>query len=441
MAVKYYIYISSDFFDAYKLVGNKIEKKHYQFANFDAPLISEILTADFQKNAKYYIILSGKLYYNLKIKSPFASADSLSRILNNLISDYHITEITKPADENVGAPAKTDAGFNSIIYSILQPDNNALISYIPKPITTIIFNSFRNRKISALTAFHRFLAAYLKLTDSEPPISRLITIDSETENIRYSITIDKLKNIIDVGTTHKSNNPDKFSQLPAGGSTNTNIIEQVQTLEFDNIFNTASIPVLNKISDELDVQPEYSFARQANIFDTIDFKQIFGSFNKTTIAFILLLFAAYGAYLFAVLKNKQSAIDLIKREETKLFKQSFPEITTIVNPKAQASNQVFVNEQKLKLFRENSQLSFDYVNILNIAFDIFKTGNVLVKQINVKNNTILISGEIESLGDLDKIRLSLLGKLPDIKEIKILNSRYKNIITNTGAEFDISLAF
>ncbi|HON57044.1 MAG TPA: hypothetical protein PLJ38_08490, partial [bacterium] len=88
---------------------------------------------------------------------------------------------------------------------------------------------------------------------------------------------------------------------------------------------------------------------------------------------------------------------------------------------------------------QHTSLYIDYKNILNNIFLVFERYEIIVNKIVINSNIMTISGEGKTLGDMDKIRIELLNVVPEIFEARILKSNYKNIITNTGAEFEIQL--
>jgi len=161
--------------------------------------------------------------------------------------------------------------------------------------------------------------------------------------------------------------------------------------------------------------------------------------NKNTAILLILLFAAMTMYIFAARYKIKKDYFALSQYYNDLIKNNFPELKIIVKPEKQINDVLEKIYNNHNIIIQHTPLYIDYKNILNNVFLVFERYEIIVNKIVINSNIMTISGEGKTLGDMDKIRIELLNVVPEIFEARILKSNYKNIITNTGAEFEIQL--
>ncbi|MBW2147378.1 MAG: type IV pilus assembly protein PilM [Deltaproteobacteria bacterium] len=142
-------------------------------------------------------------------------------------------------------------------------------------------------------------------------------------------------------------------------------------------------------------------------------------FLGIALAFILALGAAD---ILVSLHIKESRYQALKKEVRHTFKQTFPDITTIVAELPQSRTRIKEEKNRVSLLGGSRQEG-SMLDILEaIHFAIPKQLQVRITDLNVDEKLVFIAGETESFDVVDKIKTSLLAS-PLIREVKIESAK------------------
>jgi hypothetical protein len=128
-------------------------------------------------------------------------------------------------------------------------------------------------------------------------------------------------------------------------------------------------------------------------------------------------------------------------KELKADFKSYYQIPAIL-PISQAKNKLTESQKKFDFYYSNTVNFPNPIDLSNNIFYIIANHEAsFVREIIVAENSVSFSGETISYGELDKIKNEIKNSLKQIKNIRILNSKYKNIIQNSGVEFELEILF
>jgi len=403
--MKYVIYCSKNYLAVYS--SENKECRYIYFDELDVDKISDaVKTACFNASDEIYIFLSGALFYNLLIEVPFVAFDPLSKILPNLVGNYHFEK-------------NHQSSFKCIIHSINEADKKALVSYIPEKQINIFIECFRQYKLKTVSTIHSAAAEYCRINKINK-----IDIFSKDENLVFTIENND-RGIFNIRTL-----------LYSGAAENTGTAdEDTKTIAINQIFEGGNSALLIQALKNKRI---YSFVSKTG-FNEFSIKLLKDNINKHTLILVILLLIFYAGYRYAIMKSLENRYLELKKISNSEFKKQFPHTSVIIDPLQQAKNEVQKSNELLNFYVSSSNLSLNSNKIINEIFVILNKHNVTLNQISLKKNIIAMSGEADSIGELDKIKIEVANQIQKIEEIKILNSKYKNIITNTGAEFDIEV--
>ncbi len=402
--MKIIIYISNDFFCIWSID----KRSKYSFNKINGKideLRKYVKTADFFKKQEVLIIISAKLYYNNIVNLPFSERETILKVLPNIILDEHFQK-------------SEDQKFLAAIHSIDKKSNNinaVLINYIDEKYIKELLSIFQNAKIKGIMPAHLFILNLAKLKNKN--IEEYKYWRCCDENIVYSYEFDENRKL-------------KFFR-----SILTEIGEEAIDI-------SESIGALKKLEYDILIKQNESNFIKPNFYDKkkLAVGEFFNSqINKNTAILLILLFAAMTMYIFAARYKIKKDYFALSQYYNDLIKNNFPELKIIVKPEKQINDVLEKIYNNHNIIIQHTPLYIDYKNILNNVFLVFERYEIIVNKIVINSNIMTISGEGKTLGDMDKIRIELLNVVPEIFEARILKSNYKNIITNTGAEFEIQL--
>ncbi|HPG29854.1 MAG TPA: hypothetical protein PKY81_15790 [bacterium] len=390
--------------------NKSFEKKDFEFSDFSNR--SETLLKLLKKTL-FTVVLSGDYYYNLKTEIKISDVDSLNKILPNIISNFHFEK------NNLFE-------FEPAIYNIDVLKNSVLCSYISKEKLNQIQGVLTGVKISAIniTTMHYFLAEHIKQNKIVSNEKNEYNFYFKTDGLLYVIKLDETDKIESI-----SNSKIREKDLPA-------IKTLSDPLNSNDNFQFESANIIFKNLNE-----NYKFASfiKKNNFEFADFINFQKEINKTTILLCVIILILYAVYSFAIYSRQKNIYASAKKNQLEIFRKNFPDEKLVIDPLNQTKNLLIKKRNQLNELYKNTPIAADYNIHLNAAFDVLNKYSVRLKQFSLKNNTVTLTGEAESISDIDKIHSELKEKLKGAESVKIINSKYKNILTNTGAEFEISI--
>lgn len=388
------------------------QKRETQIFGFKELCVADFTEAikktEIESGDEVYLILSGSLYYNLNAEIPFTSIDALNKILPNLISNYHFEK-------------NNNAVFRCIINSVSEAEKKAFISYIPENTINIFIECFRMQKLNIISTIHHAAAEFFKNSNVAIDSGKKISVVSKTENLEFILEI--YAGQIVTAHTRKLETPEK------------NAVEEERIFFLEDIFSANGMNVLYKTFKNKKIP---SFVSK-NGFDEIWIKLLKNNLNKYTLYFFIIFLIVYAVYQYSIMKSLETKYSGLRDKTKTEFKKQFPGAPVIIDPLRQAKSGTDKSAELFEFYLSSSGMAFDYNKLLNELFVILNKHNVTINILSMKKNIISFSGEAQSIGELDKIKLEAVNHISSIVEFKILNSRYKNIINNTGAEFDAEI--
>ncbi|MBP7653563.1 hypothetical protein KA977_09075 [Candidatus Dependentiae bacterium] len=414
MKKKGLIFFSSKYINVLISDNKKIEKFNFELNDFSAETISELLKNI--KKTEVLAVLSGELYYNLKTEVQITNIDSLNKILPNIISGYHFEKNYK-------------GGFGVAVYNADNSSRTVLYSYLTEEKKYIISGALKNFKVSGITSMHHFLYEYLKKNSVSPEKIKVQDFYFNNDNLFYGFTIDSQNKLSMI-----KNVKIKKEDLPENGN-GCVVLNGPESLFEDFSKREMLDSVYNSIIEN------YKFTlfekkNRVKLSDVFDLKKCF---NKTSVYLLIVILLFYELNRYLIYHKFKTQYNGVKSNQVKLFKNNFSQEKVIIDPLNQSKSLMLKKKNELEMMYKNSPLYIDYIRQLNQSFDILNKYSAQLKQVDVKNNVITFEGEAQSISDIDKIHSELREKLRNVESVKILNSKYKNILSNTGAEFEISI--
>jgi len=402
--MKIIIYISNGFF----CISSIDKHSKYSFTKINGKtdeLKKYVETVNFFKNQEVLMVISAKLYYNNIVNLPFSERETILKVLPNIILDEHFQK-------------SEEQKFLATIHSIDKKSNNinaVLINYINEKYIKELLVIFQNAKIKGIMPAHLFILSLAKLKNKN--IEECKYWRCCDENIVYSYEFDE-------------NSKLKFfrSILAEIGEEAIDISELISALK------KSEYDILIKQNESNFIKPNFYDKKKIAIGEFLK-----SQINRNTAILLILLFAALTIYIFAARYKIKKDYLALAQYYNNLIKDNFSELKIIVKPEKQINDILERSYNNHNIIIQHTSLYIDYKNILNNIFLVFERYEIIVNKIVINSNIMTISGEGKTLGDMDKIRIELLNVVPEIFEARILKSNYKNIITNTGAEFEIQL--
>jgi len=396
MKFKQFIYLADNYLLLYDISDLSTPVLETEFSELSA--LKDLLTK-YRKN-KTLILLSANLYANLILTPPFKNLDNIYKISSDLIAPLHYekTENSK---------------FQTIFYEYQETANKLFIAYIPQQkYSQLIENlGLTNFKI---TTFNQFLL-FMNKNDN----SIIANIYSEIDKIFYAHNFDENKNINLINAEFK----EKKSVV-------------TETILLKDFFAKLSTQKVKQLIDYVKNNKYFFFDAQTkkNIFNIIS-----NQFNKKTITLIALLFFVGILVLIYEYYYYNKIFDQTKKKILREFASEFSDKVKIIEPIMQANSELQKLEKQNTELQNNSASGGVKISALNSIIKILIENKVEIKTFSATEKNITIIGEAQSMGDLDRIRLLLTEKLNFIKTAQVKNSKYKNVITNTGAEFELEI--
>ncbi len=153
------------------------------------------------------------------------------------------------------------------------------------------------------------------------------------------------------------------------------------------------------------------------------------NFNRYTIFIFIILCSVFAGYKYYLMKEYEKRYKKIRVGITEKIHLHYPNLTVVIDPLQQTKAETGKRETLLNFYIDNSNIRYDFNKIFNELFVILNKYGISLSLACIKQNSIGLTGEANSIGELDKLKIDIINNLSLVEDVKIINSKYKGIIS------------